>query len=67
MSKDGYYGDFPSFAEECQAYEEQQRENYEAECGSCPNCGATCHLSELGSNNGIVECINCHTNPNTKQ
>ncbi len=55
-----YYGDFASAAEEQEAYEEHQREQYESECGSCPNCGKGTHQSELGSDNGVVKCIHCY-------
>ena len=59
MSKDGYYGDFESFADERQAYEEDQRRQYESECGECPNCGKGCHMGELNDYKGVVKCIRC--------
>ena len=65
MSSDGYYGDFESAQAEHEAKEEYERQQYESECGSCPNCNATVHVSELGDDNGITKCTHCYKPPIT--
>jgi hypothetical protein len=45
MSKDGYYGDFGSFAEEQEAYRQHQEQNQEPDVVPC-KCGNPMYETE---------------------
>lgn len=57
MSKDGYYGDFGSFADEQRAYEEWQ-ESQEPDVVPCYKCG--CQMYEESNDPRLNICDKCN-------